>query len=77
MGKWAERNWDIQTKDDLDDYTYYVAGVVGIFLSKAWDWSYGFDADMDLVAFLLTWKSAFLEPIDENFQLTSPYQDEI
>ncbi|AZP04998.1 PTS transporter subunit EIIC [Jeotgalibaca ciconiae] len=30
-----------------------------------------------LVAFLLTWKSAFLEPIDENFQLTSPYQDEI
>lgn len=48
MGKWAERNWDIQTKDDLDDYTYYVAGVVGIFLSKAWDWSYGFDADMDL-----------------------------
>ena len=29
------------------------------------------------VAFLLTWKSAFLEPIDENFQLTSPYQDEI
>ena len=24
-----------------------------------------------------TWKSAFLEPIDENFQLTSPYQDEI
>lgn len=22
--------------------------VVGIFLSKAWDWSYGFDADMDL-----------------------------
>ena len=30
-----------------------------------------------LVAFLLTWKSAFLEPIDENFQLTSPDQDEI
>lgn len=30
-----------------------------------------------LVAFLLTWKSAFLEPIDENFQLTSTYQDEI
>ena len=30
-----------------------------------------------LVAFLLTWKSALLEPIDENFQLTSPYQDEI
>jgi len=48
MSKWAKRNWDIQTKEDLDDYTYYVAGIVGILLSKTWDWSYGYDADMDL-----------------------------
>ncbi len=48
MGKWAEKNWDVQTKEDLDDYTYYVAGIVGVFLSKIWDWSYGYDADFDL-----------------------------
>ena len=35
--------------------------------------------DYDFAFFVsdITWKSAFLEPIDENFQLTSPYQDEI
>lgn len=48
MGKWAERNWDVKTKEDLDDYTYYVAGIVGVLLSKLWDWSYGYDADFDL-----------------------------
>ncbi|HLR91622.1 MAG TPA: squalene/phytoene synthase family protein [Atopostipes sp.] len=48
MGKWAERNWDVQTKEDLDEYTYYVAGIVGVLLSKLWDWSYDYDADMDL-----------------------------
>lgn len=48
MAKWAERNWNIQTKEDLDDYTYYVAGIVGVLLSKLWDWSYGYEADYDL-----------------------------
>lgn len=48
MAKWAERNWDVQTKEDLDDYTYYVAGIVGVLLSKLWDWSYGYDANYDL-----------------------------
>jgi farnesyl-diphosphate farnesyltransferase len=48
MAKWAEKNWDVQTKEDLDEYTYYVAGIVGILLSKLWDWSYGYDWDKDL-----------------------------
>lgn len=48
MGKWAEKNWDVQTKEDLDEYTYYVAGIVGILLSQLWDWSYGYDYDEEL-----------------------------
>lgn len=48
MSKWAEKNWQIETKEDLDDYTYYVAGIVGVLLSRLWNWSYGYDADMDL-----------------------------
>lgn len=47
MSKWAERNWQVHTKEDLDEYTYYVAGIVGVFLSKLWDWSYGYEADPD------------------------------
>lgn len=37
MAKWAKVNWDIQTKEDLDDYTYYVAGLVGVMLSELWE----------------------------------------
>lgn len=48
MSKWAEKDWQVETEEDLDDYTYYVAGIVGVLLSKLWDWSYGYDADMDL-----------------------------
>ena len=48
MSKWAEKNWDIQTKEDLDEYTYYVAGIVGILLSQLWDWSYGYEYDEEL-----------------------------
>ncbi|SFQ37504.1 farnesyl-diphosphate farnesyltransferase [Desemzia incerta] len=48
MAKWAKKNWQVQTKEDLDDYTYYVAGVVGVYLSKLWYWSYGQETDLDL-----------------------------
>lgn len=48
MSKWAKKNWDIQTEEDLDDYTYYVAGIVGTLLSKLWDWSYGYEMNDDL-----------------------------
>jgi farnesyl-diphosphate farnesyltransferase len=36
MATWVNKNWDIQNKEDLDDYTYYVAGLVGIMLSDLW-----------------------------------------
>ncbi|WP_078579400.1 squalene/phytoene synthase family protein [Salipaludibacillus agaradhaerens] len=47
MAKWAEKNWDIQTKEDLDDYTYYVAGLVGVMLSDIWEWRDGTKTDRD------------------------------
>lgn len=48
MAKWAKANWDIHTKADLDDYTYYVAGLVGVMLSQLWDLSAGVKTDRDL-----------------------------
>lgn len=48
MARWAKKNWQVQTKEDLDDYTYYVAGVVGVYLSRLWYWSYGQETDLDL-----------------------------
>jgi len=48
MAKWAQRNWQVHTKEDLDEYTYYVAGIVGVYLSKVWEWSYGQQTDYDL-----------------------------
>lgn len=48
MAKWAKKNWQVQTKENLDEYTYYVAGVVGVYLSKLWHWSYGQETDLDL-----------------------------
>lgn len=37
MAKWSKRNWKIETKEDLDEYTYYVAGLVGVMLSELWE----------------------------------------
>lgn len=48
MAIWAEKDWQVKTKEDLDSYTYYVAGIVGVLLSQLWDWSYGYDYDKDL-----------------------------
>ncbi|WP_035445605.1 squalene/phytoene synthase family protein [Atopococcus tabaci] len=48
MAKWAQRNWQVHTKEDLDEYTYYVAGIVGLYLSKVWKWSYGQESDDEL-----------------------------
>ncbi|MFS0576165.1 squalene/phytoene synthase family protein [Sporosarcina sp. 179-K 3D1 HS] len=36
MAKWSKANWNIRTREDLDDYTYYVAGLVGVMLSDLW-----------------------------------------
>ena len=41
MAYWAERNWQIQTVDDLDRYTFGVAGAVGLMLSDLWAWHDG------------------------------------
>lgn len=37
MSKWVEKDWQVKTKEDLDEYTYYVAGLVGIMLSDLWE----------------------------------------
>lgn len=38
MAYWVERNWDIKTEDDLNCYTFSVAGAVGLMLSDLWGW---------------------------------------
>ena len=48
MAKWVEKNWQVKTKEDLDEYTYYVAGLVGVMLSDLWKWNANIDADRDL-----------------------------
>lgn len=48
MAKWAKANWQIHTREDLDDYTYYVAGLVGVMLSELWEWETGVKPDRDL-----------------------------
>lgn len=48
MAKWAEKNWNIITKQDFDDYTYYVAGLVGVMLSDIWEWNDGTKTDHEL-----------------------------
>src|SRR5699024_5880324 len=35
-------------KEDLDNYTYYVAGLVGVMLSEIWYWYDGTKTDHDL-----------------------------
>ncbi|MBO2536502.1 MULTISPECIES: squalene/phytoene synthase family protein [Rummeliibacillus] len=48
MAKWASKGWHIQTKEDLDEYTYYVAGLVGTMLSDIWLWGAGIKTDREL-----------------------------
>ncbi|WP_091495001.1 squalene/phytoene synthase family protein [Amphibacillus marinus] len=48
MAKWVKKNWQIKSKDDLDDYTYYVAGLVGVMLSDIWKWYDDIETDREL-----------------------------
>lgn len=48
MAKWAKANWQVSTREDLDDYTYYVAGLVGVMLSDLWYEFEGIQTDRDL-----------------------------
>lgn len=45
MGEWARKGWRVETKEDLDEYTYYVAGLVGVMLSDIWEWRDGTKTD--------------------------------
>jgi len=38
MAAWAECNWNVVTEQDLDCYTFSVAGAVGLMLSDLWAW---------------------------------------
>ncbi|WP_017292614.1 squalene/phytoene synthase family protein [Geminocystis herdmanii] len=38
MAYWADNNWRIKTKSHLDQYTFSVAGAVGLLLSDLWGW---------------------------------------
>ncbi|MEM6426744.1 MAG: phytoene/squalene synthase family protein [Cyanobacteria bacterium P01_H01_bin.119] len=38
MAYWAERNWVIHTEAELNQYTFSVAGAVGLMLSDLWAW---------------------------------------
>lgn len=48
MAKWVEKDWVIENREDLDDYTFYVAGLVGVMLSDLWKWRDGTETDKDL-----------------------------
>ena len=38
MAYWSENNWTIRTETHLDQYTFSVAGAVGLLLSDLWAW---------------------------------------
>ncbi|MEM9216900.1 MAG: phytoene/squalene synthase family protein [Cyanobacteria bacterium P01_F01_bin.150] len=38
MAYWAECNWTIRTETELNQYTFSVAGAVGLLLSDLWAW---------------------------------------
>lgn len=48
MAKWVEKDFVVKTKEDLDEYTYYVAGLVGVMLSDIWGWYDGTETDREL-----------------------------
>ena len=48
MARWVEKDWIVKTKEDLDEYTYYVAGLVGVMLSDIWERYDGTKTDRDL-----------------------------
>lgn len=45
MAEWVQNKWDIRTEEDLDRYTYSVAGMVGEMLSELWLWFDGTKTD--------------------------------
>lgn len=47
MAEWVQNGWHIHTEEDLDRYTYSVAGMVGEMLSELWLWYDGTQSDME------------------------------
>ncbi|GLX68789.1 phytoene/squalene synthase family protein [Paenibacillus glycanilyticus] len=45
MADWVGTSWKIHTEEDLDKYTYSVAGMVGEMLSDIWRWFDGTETD--------------------------------
>lgn len=45
MAEWVHEGWNIRTEEDLDRYTYSVAGMVGEMLSEIWFWYDGTETD--------------------------------
>ena len=41
MANWVADGWRVQTEDDLDRYTYGVAGATGVLLCDLWAWAGG------------------------------------
>ncbi len=48
MAHWVERDFRIDSEDDLDRYTYAVAGAVGLLLADLWQWWQGIETDRTL-----------------------------
>lgn len=48
MADWVNKEWRITSKEELDDYTYYVAGLVGVMLSDIWKWYDNTETDREL-----------------------------
>ena len=48
MAEWVKKDWNIKTVEDLNDYTYYVAGLVGVMLSDIWKWHDNIETDHEL-----------------------------
>lgn len=46
MADWVQNGWNIHTEEDLDRYTYSVAGMVGEMLSELWLWHDGTQSDL-------------------------------
>jgi farnesyl-diphosphate farnesyltransferase len=38
MANWADRNWKMENEADLNEYTFSVAGAVGLLICDVWAW---------------------------------------
>jgi farnesyl-diphosphate farnesyltransferase len=47
MAYWTEHNWEILSEDDLNSYTFSVAGSVGLMICDIWAWFDGTQVDRE------------------------------